>query len=47
MKPRKTIASKEENEKVAMLVEGACSTKLGFGACVRTNERKGSKEKKQ
>jgi len=47
MKPRKTTASKEENEKVAMLVEDACSSKLGFGTCVRTNERKGSKERKQ
>jgi hypothetical protein len=46
MKPRKTTALEEENGKVAMLVEGACSIKLGFGIDVTTNEGKGSKEKK-
>jgi hypothetical protein len=30
-----------------MLVEGAWCNKLGFGIGVRTNEGKGSKERKQ
>jgi hypothetical protein len=40
------MEGEEENRKVATLVEGAHTNKLSFGANARTNEGKGSKEKK-
>jgi hypothetical protein len=46
-RPGRATAPEEEGGKAATLVEVTRSSKLGFGADARTDEGKGSKEKKQ